>query len=264
MRAVAQHQLEVQREKQREVFRSAEVAHEVIKQNMTLGRKTISRRAKALVATEEDELMSSRLQDLPQQGKMMSKFEGSAAALWSRCVGQLPPEPLSFVLNATVELLPTNANLNKWGKRPSPSCALCQGEHQSLLHILNDCPTAMSLRRYSARHDDVLRVLLAFVGTYLPPSFSMTVDSAESTYLFPHHITPTNLRPDVVWWSEEKKELRLLELTISYETVMDQAHERKLAKYEDVVAGARARRENWQSMRMWWRGQGRGATTQSA
>ena len=99
----------------------------------------------------------------------------------------------------------------------------------------------MSLRRYSARHDDVLRVLSAFVGTYLPPSFSMTVDSAESAYLFPHHITPTNLRPDVVWWSEEKKELRLLELTISCETAMDQAHERKLAKYEDVVAGARAR-----------------------
>ena len=81
----------------------------------------------------------------------------------------------------------------------------------------------------------------AFVGTHLPPSFSMNVDSAESEYLFPHHITPTNLRPDVVWWSDEKKQIRLLELTISYEMVMDRAHERKLAKHEDVVVGARVR-----------------------
>ena len=241
VREVAQHHLEVQRHKQREVFRPAEVAKQITEQNVSLCRKSIATRAKALVATEEDELMSSRLQNLPQQGKMMAQFEGSAAALWSKCVGRLPPEPLSFILNATVESLPTNDNLCKWGKRPLPSCALCHGEHQSLLHILNDCPTAMILRHYSARHDEVLQNMPAFVGTHLPPSFSMSVDSAESEYLFPHHITPTNLRPDVVWWSDEKKQIRLLELTISYETVMDRAHERKLAKYEDVVVGARAR-----------------------
>ena len=225
VRAVAQHHLEVQRHKQREVFRPAEVAQQITEQNVSLCHKSISRRAKTLVATEEDELMSSRLQNLPQQGKMMAQFEGSAAALWSKCVGRLPPEPLSFILNATVESLPTNANICKWGKIPLPSCALCHGEHQSLLHILNDCPTAMILRRYSARHDEVLQIMSAFVGTHLPPSFSMSVDSAESEYLFPHHITPTNLRPDMVWWSDEKKQIRLLELTISYEMVMDRAHE---------------------------------------
>ena len=67
----------------------------------------------------------------------------------------------------------------------------------------------------------------------------MRVDSAESAYLFPHHITPTNLRPDVVWWSDEQKQIKLLELTVSHETVMDGVHQRKMAKYEDVVVGAR-------------------------
>ena len=176
------------------------MAQQITEKNVSLCRTSISRRAKALVATEKDELMSSCLQNLPQQDKMMAQFEGSAAALWSKCVGRLPPESLSLILNATVESLPTNANLCKWGKRPLPSCALCHGEHQSLLHILNDCPTAMILRCYSARHDEVLQIMSAFVGTHLPPSFSMSVDSAESEYLFAHHITPTNLRPDVVWW----------------------------------------------------------------
>ena len=66
----------------------------------------------------------------------------------------------------------------------------------------------------------------------------MCVDSAESAYLFPHHITPTNLRSDVVSWSDEQKQIKLLELTISYETVLDGAHQRKMAKYEDMVVGA--------------------------
>ena len=243
-REVAQHHLDMQRSVVREVFRPAEIAQGVIEQNTNLCHKMLTRRAKALVVTEEDESMSDNLLRLPQQGKMMTLFEGNAAALWSRCVSKLPPEPLCFILNAAVESLPTNANLFKWGKRPSPSCALCHSDRQSLLHALNNCPIVMTLRRYSARHDEVLRVLSAFIRTHLPPSFSICVDTVESEYSFPHHISPTNLRPDVVWWSDEVKEIRLLELTISYETVMEQAHQRKLAKYEDVVEGARVQGYN--------------------
>ena len=72
--------------------------------------------ARALVATEEEEVLSESVSTLPQQGRMVRHFEGSEAALWATRVGSLPPEPLRFVLNATVESLPTNANLHKWGK----------------------------------------------------------------------------------------------------------------------------------------------------
>ena len=82
-------------------------------------------------------------------------------------------------------------------------------------------------------------MLSAFVSTHLPSSFSMCMDSLELEYSFPHHISPTNLRPDVVWCPDEVKEIRLLELTISYEMVMEQAHQRKFAKYEDMLEGAR-------------------------
>ena len=205
VRKVAQQQLEVQRSMERVFFKPAEVAHSVIELDGNLCRKNLNRRARALVTTEEDEALSANLLSLPQQGRMMTQFGRNAAALWSRCINKLPPEPLSFILNATVESLPTNANLFKWGKRPSPSCALCHGERQSLLHVLNACPTAMSLRRYSARRDEVLQVLSAFVRNHLPLSFSMCTDLVEAEYAFPLHITPTNLRPDVVWWSDEDK-----------------------------------------------------------
>ena len=55
------------------------------------------------------------------------------------------------------------------------------------------------------------------------------------TYAFPHHIIPTSLRPDIVWWSEEEKILQMLELTISHKSVMEQARQVKQAKYQDLI-----------------------------
>ena len=76
----------------------------------------------------------------------------------------------------------------------------------------------MDLRKYSERHDNVLEVFLrGFIEQSLPPHYTMTCDLSSRVYTFPHHITPMNLRPDIVWWNDEKRELWLFELKISYE-----------------------------------------------
>ena len=95
----------------------------------------------------------------------------------------------------------------------------------------------MELRRYSRRHDEVLKVIGDFVRANLPPHFMVTVDES---YAFPHHIIPTDRRPDIVWWCNRLKELWLFELTISYETVVADACGRKTAKYEDLVEAGMA------------------------
>ena len=168
-------------------------------ENPARSRHTLTKAAKSAVAQEEEEELLQHLCSLPQQGEMARQFQGIAAGLWAQCVSQLPPEPMK--LNATLETLPTNTNLRRWGKKSSDTCPLCLGDNQTLLHILNDCSKAMELWRYSARHDEVLKVIVAFAKDHLPPSFSITADLPESTYSFPHHITPTNQRPDLVWWS---------------------------------------------------------------
>ena len=61
----------------------------------------------------------------------------------------------------------------------------------------------------------------------------------RSNYEFPQHITNTTLRPDIVWWSTQERPMCLLEFTISYETAMDEAHTRKMAKYKNIVQSAR-------------------------
>ncbi len=44
----------------------------------------------------------------------------------------------------------------------------------------------------------------------------------------------TNLRPDIVVWSEVAKEGIIGELTVPWEDNIDEAHERKMAKYSDL------------------------------
>ena len=55
-----------------------------------------------------------------------------------------------------------------------------------------------------------------------------------SAYNFPHHITPTTLRPDVVVWDDARKKLLLIELTVCFETMFEDAAQRKQAKYEEL------------------------------
>ena len=115
-------------------------------------------------------------------------------------------------------------------ERDRDNCILCQEHRQSLLHILNTFRVAMGLRRYSERHDSVLKVFGEFIEASLPPHSSVTIDLPTRKNSFPHHITPTNLRPNTVWWCERQRELWLFELTISSESLMAKARELKKAK----------------------------------
>ena len=178
---------------------------------------------------------------LTTQGTMARRLEGNARELWVTAVQRLPSEAMKFALNASLETLPTNSNLHMWGKRSNGSCALCSEQRQSLLHVLNMCPVAMEFRRYSRRHDEVLKVLGEFVRAHLPQQYTITVDLGCEPYCFPQHIVQTNMRPDIVWWSDESRELRLFELTISYESLVEDSRVRKQAKYQELVeAGCEA------------------------
>lgn len=78
------------------------------------------------------------------------------------------------------------------------------------------------------------------IRAHLPPGFSISIDAPSEAYSFPHHITTTNLRPDIVWWNDQQKAQWLLELTISYEPQVADAREMKKAKCHHLVEAGRA------------------------
>ena len=135
---------------------------------------------------------------------------------------------MKFALIAALDILPHN-NLHRWKKRQDPSCILCNS-NQSLLHVLNNCPMTISLRRYNVRHDKILHEISSVVRAHLDPSTSMVVEIGEG-YACPMHIVSTDLQPDLVWWEDDAWVLCLLQLTVCYETNFREAVERKMPKY---------------------------------
>ncbi len=63
-------------------------------------------------------------------------------------------------------------------------------------------------------------------------------DDLGSDYSFPHHITPTDLRPDVILWENSEKSLTLLKLTVCFESAFEEAWIRKEEKYRDLISEA--------------------------
>ena len=239
VRKVADLRLLEERKRQRMKFRPAVLVDSIRTQDHPQSRRALTGAVKTLLAEDEDEGLHLSLCQLPAQGEMARAWEDNSPVLWVRAVQQLPPEPLKFALNASLNTLPTNSNLHMWGKKASNICPLCRASSQTLSHVLNNCPMAMELRRYSHRHDAVLQVIGNFIKNHLPPQFSISIDSPSEVYRFPQHITPTNLRPDIVWWSDQRRELWLLELTVSYESGVADARARKAAKYHDLVEAGR-------------------------
>ena len=209
VRKVADLRLAEEKGRQRLKFRPATLVASILSQDRPQSNRALSGAAKTLLAEEEDDMRLETLIQLPSQGEMARCWEGTSQELWMRAIQALPPEPLKFTLNASLDTLPTNANLHKWGKKSSDTCPLCKSARQTLLHVLNNCRVAMELRRYSLRHDAVLHVIGDFIKAHLPSQFTISIDSPSEAYNFPHHITPTCLRPDIVWWSDQHKELWL-------------------------------------------------------
>ena len=158
------------------------------------------------------------------------------ARVWVKALESAKDEYLKFALNSAVDMLPHNANLALWRKRGSDSCPLC-GERQSLIHVLNSCQVALQERRYNACHDAILTEIASLLSTYTPTTANLSADLG--TYIFPHHIVPTDLRPDIVWWDDSVRKILLIELTVCFESSFQHAAERKELKYEDVISRAR-------------------------
>ena len=137
-------------------------------------------------------------------------------------------------------LLPDSQSLLQQLLVPTSHC-LTQQPRQTL----HCCHSTASERererereRFNTRHDAVLEEIVSLLSAYTEPPAKLSADL--DNYSFPHHIVPTDLRPDIVWWNDQLRRIVIVELTISFETSFKQAAERKALKYEDVITRARS------------------------
>jgi len=132
-----------ERKRQRMSFRPAMLVDELLPEDRSQNRKSLTRAVKTLLREDEADERHQQLCQLPAQGQMAREWEENSPELWVKAVEGLPPEPLKFALNASLDTLPTNANLHTWGKKANNICPFGRDSRQSLLHVLNCCQVAM-------------------------------------------------------------------------------------------------------------------------
>ena len=181
----------------------------------------------------------------------------------------MSPLKLSFIIRATYDLLPTNANLAKWYKEDG-KCLLCGG-YETLKHVLNGCKVALAAGRYTWRHNRVLSALVEILqkgiaisnkavpsekqyfikeGSKKPTTIETNrsrnglFDGAKDWIVsadlpneeeYPAEIKESNQRPDIVVYSRDMQTFILIELTVPYESNIEEQHIFKTAKYEDLI-----------------------------
>ena len=201
----------------------------------------ISKAKKAMTLSVKEETLSlwnNKIKKLTLQGDFINLLiEEQSNVTWKSIANNIPRGVLSFALKASVNGLNTPDNLKRWGIKKLNKCVIC-GNFGNLEHILNWCGTALEQGRLKWRHDSIL---------YHMHSEIIKVKSDETTIFtdipgksinggtIPADIVTTAQRPDIVLINRKEKKIVLLELTVSFEKNIEQAHLRKASRYNDLT-----------------------------
>ena len=181
------------------------------------------------------------------------------------------PLAISFLLRSTHDFLPIATNLKLSGYTKSDLCLSCKSDRDTLRYVLSSCP--QSLQLYTWRHIKVLEVIKELLGAQWETANQQSITAKEHTIQFlkksecpvrkqknpnmkllngasdwkvsadhktslqsPVHIIQTEKRLDIEAWSDSKKSVLLIELTVPWEENREEEHERKKNRYETLRA----------------------------
>ena len=116
------------------------------------------------IRLNEDSRRVQKAVQQPQQRQWTNWDNALQKSLTRNKIWHMAPLRISFLIRSVYDLLPSNANLVRWGKKEDPTCPLCQGR-QTTDHVLSSCKIALSQGRYIWRHNRVLQDLATIIST---------------------------------------------------------------------------------------------------
>ena len=147
--------------------------------------------------------------------------------VWSTAQSKLPKNIYNFTIRYINNSLPTRKNLSRWGLSSSSECSFCLGP-ESLLYVVAGCQCYLD--RFTWRHNSILNFLVNTLQTVNGSSLYADVPGFKS----PSIITGDAYRPDLLL-SLSNGSLYVVELTVGYETNLENNVKRKKAKYRELV-----------------------------
>ena len=150
-------------------------------------------------------------------------------SLWSSAQSKLPKNIFNFTVRYLNNTLATRKNLKLWNLSQTSGCSFCF-QPESLLHVVAGCRSYLSEGRFTWRHDSALN-FLASTFQYLNHC-TFYVDRPQ--YFSPSLVTGDDLHPDMLI-STPSNTLYVLELSVGFETNLDNNADRKFSKYRYLM-----------------------------
>jgi hypothetical protein len=167
--------------------------------------------------------------------------EEKAIISWKSLIYRPPRGVMGWAVRACTQTLATPDNLQRWGVRVDPKCAIegC-GKPCTLGHLLSCC--TLSLDRYKYRHDSCLAHLVEKLVQNKPDTVKVTAD-LPGWKLGGGTVDPdlalTGQVPDIVIHdtSASPHKIYLLELTCPWDSSASflRAHDRKTDRYDRLT-----------------------------
>jgi hypothetical protein len=202
--------------------------------------KNINQSKKAILKSVQNKTLcywNDRVKKLAFQGNFIQLLiEEKQNITWQSITNNIPKGVLSFALKSSVNGLNTPDNLKRWGIRQMDKCDICKNKGD-LQHILNWCQIALDQGRFTWRHNSVLSHLIKELLKTKPENLLIYADLPGYDFnggTIPPDILTTTSRPDIVFVERETKEIKLFELTCSFENNIDSANTTKFDKYNDL------------------------------
>ena len=117
------------------------------------------------------------------------------------------------MINASIDTLPTPANLRRWKCGTNDKCKLC-GNKGTTNHILNCCKIMLESQRYTWRHNNLVNFIVTNVDSQFKVYSDLPGFEAPGVGTIPPAICVTKLKPDIVIVDEHTKTLHIYELTM--------------------------------------------------
>ena len=237
--------------------------------------------SKALEEQRDEELMIKAVNQSVQGAWTRWKQFVQRDMSWKSLLGA-KSNLVRFCIGSTFDTLSTPNNLHRWGIIDNPKCNLCDQEGCGILHILTACDVAFQQKRFTYRHNQILRCIAdgiqSFLNTnkittkgiqkvhFVPESgsakekksrkpvfgllhhasdFKLSVD-LDKQMKYPVHIADSLKRPDIVLYSDRLKTVIHIELTSPGEDKFQISYDKKFLSYcESSELGAECVANGW-------------------
>ena len=186
--------------------------------------------------SSRDSVWREHIKSLTVQGKTLALAAAEQCDLsWQSYMFGLKQGTLKFITNATIDTLPTQANLKRWKKSTSDLCPLCRGR-QTTNHVLNICKVGLDTGRWTWRHNNIVKYVVSNVDRekYLVYS-DLPGYTAPGGGSIPPEICITVQKPDIVIINKLDRSMHLFELTCPLEEHIEKRHQNKENKYAHFV-----------------------------